>query len=58
MMYRNVKMWYQEKVKKFVSDSILTFHETMNNAKTYTDIVITQEPANDLSPLASWSVGF
>ena len=27
----------------------------MTNAKTYTDIVITQEPANDPSPLASWA---
>ena len=29
--------------------------QVMNNATTYTDIVITQEPAGDLSPLASWS---
>jgi hypothetical protein len=31
-----------------------SFQEMMTNAKTYTDIVITEEPANDLSPLASW----
>ena len=27
----------------------------MNNATTYTDIVVTQEPVGDPSPLASWS---
>jgi len=27
----------------------------MTRAKTYTDIVITQKTANNLSPLASWS---
>jgi hypothetical protein len=38
-----------------LNSGILHFHEVMNDAKTYTDIVITQEPAGDLSPLASWS---
>jgi hypothetical protein len=33
----------------------MEFQEIMTNAKTYTDIVITQEPVNDPSPLASWS---
>ncbi len=46
---------YALSMGKFTNSGILTFHEIMNNAKTYTDIVITQEPANDLSPLASWS---
>ncbi|MGN6632735.1 MAG: hypothetical protein ACTHKP_10940 [Nitrososphaeraceae archaeon] len=27
----------------------------MKNATTYTDIVVTQEPTGDLSPLPSWS---
>jgi hypothetical protein len=40
---------------KILEDGTLGFHETMTNAKTYTDIVITQEPVNDLSPLGSWS---
>jgi len=40
---------------KFTNSGTLTFHEIMNNAKTYTEMVITQEPANDLSPLVSWS---
>jgi len=27
----------------------------MNNARTYTGIVVTQEPTSDINPLASWS---
>ena len=46
---------YSLSMGKFTNSGILTFHEITNNAKTYTDIVIIQEPANDLSPLASWS---
>lgn len=46
---------YALSMAKLLNSGILHFHEIMNNAKTYTDIVITHEPANDLSPLASWS---
>lgn len=46
---------YALSMGKFLNSGTLRFHEIMNNAKTYTDIVITQEPASDLSPLASWS---
>jgi len=40
---------------KLLNSGILNFNQVMNNATTYTDIVITQEPAGDLSRLASWS---
>jgi hypothetical protein len=46
---------YALSMGKILESGTLEFHETMTNAKTYTDIVITQEPVNDLSPLASWS---
>ena len=46
---------YMLSMGKLLNSGILHFHEVMNNATTYTDIVITQEPAGDLSPLASWS---
>jgi hypothetical protein len=46
---------YMLSMGKVLNSGILHFNEVMNNAKTYTDIVITQEPAGDLSPLASWS---
>jgi hypothetical protein len=46
---------YALSMGKFLNTGTLKFHEVMNNARTYTDIVVTQEPASDLSPLASWS---
>src|SRR5512145_3155862 len=46
---------YALSMGKILDSGTLGFQEIMTNAKTYTDIVITQEPANDLSPLASWS---
>lgn len=46
---------YALSMGKILASGTLGFQEVMTNAKTYTDIVITQEPANDLSPLASWS---
>ena len=46
---------YALSMGKILESGTLGFHEVMTNAKTYTDIVITQEPANDLSPLAAWS---
>ena len=46
---------YALSMGKFLNSGTLIFNEVMNNATTYTDIVITQEPAGDLSPLPSWS---
>jgi hypothetical protein len=46
---------YALSMGKLLQSGTLTFNEIMNNAKTYTDIILTQEPNNDLSPLASWS---
>ena len=40
---------------KILASGTLGFQKIMTNAKTYTDIVITQEPANDPSLVASWS---
>ena len=46
---------YALSMGKILNSGVLRFHEVMNNATTYTDIVMTQEPAGDLSPLPSWS---
>ena len=46
---------YALSLGKILATGTLDFREVMNNAMTYTDIVITQEPDNDPSPLASWS---
>jgi hypothetical protein len=46
---------YALSMGKILNSGILRFHEIMNNATTYTDIVVAQEPVGDLSPLASWS---
>ena len=46
---------YALSMGKILENGTLGFREVMTNAKTYTDILITQEHANDLSPLASWS---
>jgi hypothetical protein len=46
---------YALSMGKILDSGTLSFNEIMNNAKTYTDIVLTQEPDNDVSPLASWS---
>jgi hypothetical protein len=46
---------YALSMGKILQSGKLSFNEIMNNAKTYTDIILTQEPNNDLSPLASWS---
>lgn len=46
---------YALSMGKILNSGTLSFSEIMTNAKTYTDIVITQEPQDDLSPLASWS---
>lgn len=46
---------YALSMGKILNSESLRFQEVMNNATTYTDIVVTQEPAGDLSPLPSWS---
>jgi hypothetical protein len=46
---------YALSMGKILNSGILRFQEVMNNSTTYTDIVVTQEPAGDLSPLPSWS---
>jgi hypothetical protein len=46
---------YALSMGKILNSGSLRFQEVMNNAITYTDIVVTQEPAGDLSPLPSWS---
>lgn len=46
---------YALSMGKILNSRTLSFNEIMTNAKTYTDIVITQELADDPSPLASWS---
>ena len=40
---------------KILESGVLQFKEVMTNARTYTDIVVTQQPADSLSPLPSWS---
>ena len=40
---------------KILASRTLGFQEIMTNCKTYTNIVITLEPENDLSPLVVWS---
>jgi hypothetical protein len=40
---------------KILESGTLSFDEIQTNARTWTDIVVTQQPANSLSPLPSWS---
>jgi hypothetical protein len=40
---------------KVLDTGTLSFNEIQTNAKTWTDIVVTQQPADSLSPLPSWS---
>jgi hypothetical protein len=40
---------------KVLDQGTLSFDEIQTNAQTWTDIVVTQQPANSLSPLPSWS---
>jgi hypothetical protein len=40
---------------KVLEQGTLSFDEIQTNARTWTDIVVTQQPANSLSPLPSWS---
>jgi hypothetical protein len=39
----------------FTSSGTLKFDEHMVNAYTYTDLIITLEPVNDLDPSGAWS---
>ena len=40
---------------KVLTQGTLSFDEIQTNARTWTDIVVTQQPADSLSPLPSWS---
>jgi hypothetical protein len=40
---------------KVLEQGTLSFNQIQTNARTWTDIVVTQQPANSLSPLPSWS---
>ena len=40
---------------KLLNAGTLSFDEIQTNARTWTDIVVTQQPADSLSPLPSWS---
>jgi hypothetical protein len=40
---------------KILDSGTLSFNEIQTNARTWTDIVVTQQPADSLSPLPSWS---
>jgi hypothetical protein len=40
---------------KVLDQGTLSFDEIQTNARTWTDIVVTQQPADSLSPLPSWS---
>ncbi len=46
---------YALSMGKILEAGTLQFNEVMVNARTYTDIVVTQQPADSLSPLPSWS---
>jgi hypothetical protein len=40
---------------KVLNSGTLSFDEIQTNARTWTDIIVTQQPADSLSPLPSWS---
>ena len=40
---------------QFVKDGTLQFDESLINSNTYTDIMVTMEPRNDLDPKPAWS---
>lgn len=40
---------------KILESGTLSFDEIQTNARTWTDIIVTQQPADFLSPLPSWS---
>jgi hypothetical protein len=40
---------------KILESGTLSLHEIQTNARTWTDIVVTQQPPDSLGPLPSWS---
>ena len=46
---------YAAVMGKILETGDLQFTEVQTNARTWTDIVVTQQPADSLSPLPSWS---
>jgi hypothetical protein len=46
---------YPLSLGQFIKDGTLQFDENMVNSNTYTDIMVTMEPRNDLDPKPAWS---
>jgi hypothetical protein len=46
---------YPLSLGQFIKDGSLAFDENMVNSFTYTDVMITMEPRNDLDPKPAWS---
>jgi hypothetical protein len=46
---------YPLSLGQFVKDGTLQFDENLVNSNTYTDIMVTMEPRNDLDPKPAWS---
>jgi hypothetical protein len=46
---------YPLSLGQFIKDGSLAFDENMVNSYTYTDIMVTMEPRNDLDPKPAWS---
>jgi hypothetical protein len=46
---------YPLSLGQFIKDGTLAFDENLVNSYTYTDIMVTMEPKNDLDPKPAWS---
>jgi hypothetical protein len=46
---------YPLSLGQFIKDGTLQFDENLVNSNTYTDIMVTMEPRNDLDPKPAWS---
>jgi hypothetical protein len=46
---------YPLSLGQFIKDGTLAFDENMVNSYTYTDIMVTMEPKDDLDPKPAWS---
>jgi hypothetical protein len=46
---------YPLSLGQFIKDGTLQFDENLVNSNTYTDIMVTMEPSNDLDPKPAWS---
>jgi hypothetical protein len=46
---------YPLSLGQFIKDGTLAFDENTVNSYTYTDIMVTMEPRNDLDPKPAWS---